>query len=144
MRQREGERLKEYLNRFNALTIRFQTHDEEMMIAAFEHGMAAGPFNDSLIRNPTKTFSKVREQAVTHIEAEEASGSRKDAWCEFHRAFGHNVERCIALCHQLADLVKDWFLKKYLEDSQEGPQGEVVLKEPEHETSIHGELNTIY
>jgi len=53
------------------------------------------------------------------------------------------MERCIALGHQLADLVKDGFLKQYLEDSQEGPQGEVVLMEPAHETPIHGKLNTI-
>jgi len=36
-------------------------------------------------------------------------GSRRDAWCEFHRAFGHNVERCIVLGHQLASLVKEGF-----------------------------------
>ena len=68
MRQREGDRLKEYLNRFNALTIRLRTHDEEMMIAAFEQGMAARPFSDSLIKNPTKTFC---ELCVVHIEVEE-------------------------------------------------------------------------
>jgi len=43
-------------------------------------------------------------------------GTRKDAWFEFHRAFGHNMERCIVLGHQLANLVKDGFLKEYLED----------------------------
>jgi len=40
------------------------------MIATFDYGMA-GPFNDSLIRNPTKTFSEVRERVVAYIEAEE-------------------------------------------------------------------------
>jgi len=44
-------------------------------------------------------------------------GSQRDAWCEFHKAFRHNVERCIALGHQLADLFKDGFLKEYLEDN---------------------------
>jgi len=42
-------------------------------------------------------------------------GSRRDAWCEFHKGFGHDVERCIALGYQLAGLVKDGFLKEYLE-----------------------------
>jgi len=54
------------------------------------------------------------------------------------------MERCIALGHELDDLVKDGFLKEYLKDSQEEPQGEVVLREPVHETPIHGELNTIF
>ena len=46
-------------NRFNVLKVRLQTHNEEMMIVTFEWGMTKGPFSDSLIRNPTKTFSKV-------------------------------------------------------------------------------------
>jgi len=46
-------------------------HDEDMMIAAFEQGIAAGPFSDSLIRNPTEKIFEVREQAVAHIEVEE-------------------------------------------------------------------------
>ena len=54
------------------------------------------------------------------------------------------MERCTTLGHQLTDLVKDGFLKEYLEDSQEGPQGEVALREAVHETPIHGELNTIF
>jgi len=48
--------------------------------------------------------------------------SRRDVWCEFHKAFGHNVERCIALGHQLASLVKEGFLKEYLEANQGEPK----------------------
>jgi len=54
------------------VTVRLQTHDEDMMVTAFIQGMAAGPFSDSLIRNPAEKFSKVREQVVAHIKAEEA------------------------------------------------------------------------
>jgi len=70
-------------------------------------------------------------------------GSRGDAWCEFHRAFGHNVERCISLGFQLASLDKEGFLKEYLEASQEEPNGEVAIKDQTHETPVHGDLNTI-
>jgi len=59
VRKREGQPLKDYLNRFNALTIRVQTHDEDMMIAIFEQGIAAGLFSNSLIRNPAETFFEV-------------------------------------------------------------------------------------
>jgi len=41
VKQREGEALKDCLNRFCTVTVRLQTHDEEMMIAAFKQGMAA-------------------------------------------------------------------------------------------------------
>ena len=29
-------------------------------------------------------------------------GPQKDVWCEFHKGFGNDIERCIALGHQLA------------------------------------------
>jgi len=42
-------------------------------------------------------------------------GGRKDIWCEFHKGFGHGVKRCMALGYQLAELLKEGFLKEYLE-----------------------------
>ena len=69
--QREGETPKD-LNRFWVLTVRLQTHDENVMVTAFEHGVAAESFTDSLIRNPTETFPEIRIRFVAHINAEEA------------------------------------------------------------------------
>jgi len=77
--QREGETLKDYLNRFYAVTVRLQTHDEEMMVATFIQGMTVGSFNDSLIRNPAETFPEVRERAFAHIEAKEAVLRKNDS-----------------------------------------------------------------
>jgi len=57
VRQRKGETLKDYLNRFWALTVKLRTHDENVMVFAFEQRVALGPFCDSLIRNPIETFS---------------------------------------------------------------------------------------
>jgi len=51
--QREAEgrvSLKDYLNRFWALTVRLHTHDEVVMVTTFEQGIVTGPFSDSLIR----------------------------------------------------------------------------------------------
>jgi len=39
--------------------------------------------------------------------------------------------------------VKEGILKEYLEAGQEEPKGEVALRNQAHETSVHGELNTI-
>jgi len=61
VKQREKEALKDYLNRLCTVTVRLQAHDEEMMIATFEQGIAVGPFSGSLIKNPAETFSEVRE-----------------------------------------------------------------------------------
>ena len=48
-------------------------------------------------------------------------GPSKDTWCEFHKAFGHNLRNCLALRHQLNELVRDSFMKEYLEENEEAP-----------------------
>ncbi|XP_068504378.1 uncharacterized protein [Phaseolus vulgaris] len=37
-------------------------------------------------------------------------GRKKDVWYEFHQAYGHPFHTCLALGHQLAELVKSGFL----------------------------------
>jgi len=68
--QREEEPLKDYLNRFWALMVRLQTYDKDVMVTAFEQGIAARLFSDLLIRNSAETFFKIRERVVAHIKAE--------------------------------------------------------------------------
>jgi len=47
----------------------------------------------------------------------------KDAWCKFHQVLGHPTRSCLALGHQLDELVKSGFLNDYLAESQGmGPQ----------------------
>jgi len=43
-------------------------------------------------------------------------GPNKNAWCEFHQAHGHYIRNCLALAHQLDELVKNGFLKDYLQE----------------------------
>jgi len=43
----------------------------------------------------------------------------------------------------LSELLKEGFLKEYLEANPEEPQGEVISGEQTHEVPINGELNTI-
>jgi len=52
--------------------------------------------------------------------------SRNEDWCEFHKASGHNVKRCLTLAYQLLKLVKEGLLTRYLEDGQEEPKVEVM------------------
>jgi len=47
-------------------------------------------------------------------------GPKPDAWCEFHKSFGHSLNSCLALGYQLAELVKCGFLKDYLLEKQAG------------------------
>jgi len=51
---------------------------------------------------------------------EKVLGPKPDAWCEFHKSFGHSINSCLALGYQLAELVKCGFLKDYLLEKQAG------------------------
>ena len=51
------------------------------------------------------------------VKIDKVLGPHKDSWCEFHQAFGHHINNCLALGHQLDELVKSVFLKDYLAGS---------------------------
>jgi len=73
-------------------------------------------------------------------------GPKSDAWCEFHKSFGHSINSCLALGYQLAELVKCEFLKDYLLEKQVGQSsGSQPLgsEGQQHEVPIHGEIHTI-
>ncbi|XP_068498825.1 uncharacterized protein [Phaseolus vulgaris] len=73
-------------------------------------------------------------------------GPKPDAWCEFHKSFGHSLNSCLALGYQLAELVKCGFLKDYLLEKKAGqssgsqPAGG---EGQQHKVPIHGEIHTI-
>jgi len=77
------------------------------------------------------------------VKSDKVLGPRKDSWCEFHEAFGHHINNCLALGHQLDELVKNGFMKDYLV----GPATTAALIVPEedqaHEMPILGEVHTI-
>jgi len=70
-------------------------------------------------------------------------GPHKDAWCEFHQAFGHSINSCLALGHQLDELVKSGFLNDYLEGSSGNEALTASAEDQAHEMPIHGEIHTI-
>jgi len=65
------------------------------------------------------------------------------SWCEFHQAFGHPINNCLALGHQLDELVKNGFLKDYLAGSSTAAALAVREEDQAHEMPIHGEVHTI-
>ena len=70
-------------------------------------------------------------------------GPNKNAWCEFHQTYGHPIRNCLALSHQLDELVKSGFLKDYLQEPQEDQALVAAGIDQGHEVPIHGEINTI-
>jgi len=83
---------------------------------------------------------------VPEKTTEKVLGPKLDAWCEFHKGFGYSINSCLALGHQLAELVKCGFLKDYLLEKQAGqPTGSQLVgnEGQQHEVPIHGEIHTI-
>jgi len=76
-------------------------------------------------------------------KSDKVLGPRKELWCEFHEAFGHHINNCLALGYQLDELVKNGFLKDYLAGSTETTALTVPEENQTHEILIHGEVHTI-
>jgi len=83
---------------------------------------------------------------VPEKTTEKVLGPKPDVWCEFHKSFGHPINSCLALGHQLTELVKSGFLKDYLLEKQ---ASQASRSQPagsggqQHEVLIHSEIHTI-
>jgi len=85
----------------------------------------------------------IAERLKTPLKTDKKLGPNKNAWCEFHQAYGHAIRNWLSLGYQLDELVKNDFLKDYLHE----PHGAQALAAPggdqRHEVPINGEINTI-
>ncbi|XP_068498472.1 uncharacterized protein [Phaseolus vulgaris] len=79
----------------------------------------------------------------TPAKTDKVLGPRKDTWCEFHQAFEHLITNCLALGHQLDELVKSEFLNDYLVWSSGAAALATPVEDQAHEMPIHGEVHTI-
>ena len=59
----------------------------------------------------------IAERLRRPAKTDKVLGPRKDSWCEFHEAFGHQIDNCLSLGYQ--------------------------LDEPAHEMHVLGEVHTI-
>ncbi|XP_068475099.1 uncharacterized protein [Phaseolus vulgaris] len=77
------------------------------------------------------------------VKSDKILGHHKESWCEFHEAFGHHINNCLALGYQLDELVKNGFLKDYLTGSTVTPDAATPEEGQAHEVPTHGEVHTI-
>jgi len=61
-------------------------------------------------------ITNIAERLKVPAKTDRKMGPNKNAWCKFHRAHGHYIRNCLALAHQLDELVKSDFLKDYLQE----------------------------
>jgi len=77
------------------------------------------------------------------VKSDKVLGSHKESWCEFHEAFGHHINNCLALGYQLDELVRNGFLKDYLDGSTTTTALAIPEEGQPHEMPTHGEVHTI-
>ncbi|GKV27692.1 hypothetical protein SLEP1_g36830 [Rubroshorea leprosula] len=69
--QREGESLKNYMNRFNDAMLEVNAFDEAVGVTAVIQGLNHDRFRDNLIKNTPTTFDEVNQRSLKFIKAEE-------------------------------------------------------------------------
>ncbi|GKV12093.1 hypothetical protein SLEP1_g23290 [Rubroshorea leprosula] len=69
--QREGESLKNYMNRFNDAMLEVNAFDEAVGVTAVMQGLNHDRFRDNLIKNTPTTFDEVNQRSLKFIKAEE-------------------------------------------------------------------------
>jgi len=85
----------------------------------------------------------ITERLKIPAKSDKKLGPNKNAWYEFHQAFGHPIHNFLALGHQLDELVKSGFLNDYLVELQGDPNSTASGEDQGHGIPVHGEVHTI-
>ncbi|GKU88705.1 hypothetical protein SLEP1_g2934 [Rubroshorea leprosula] len=61
--KKEGESLRDYMQRFNKVTLDIDNVPDTICLSALLHGLKRGRFLDNLLENPPKTWNEVNDRA---------------------------------------------------------------------------------
>ncbi|KAL0440387.1 UNVERIFIED_CONTAM: hypothetical protein Slati_2521700 [Sesamum latifolium] len=78
IRQKKGESLKDYLQRFNTAALEVPSATQEVKASAFEQGLMDGDFFKSLAKKPATKFDILVARAVKYINMEDAQASKRE------------------------------------------------------------------
>jgi len=77
VRQGQNESLRNYLARFNDSTIKVSNPNQELFVGAFQNGLRAGQFNESLAQKPTDSMEEIISRAECCIKGEENNAEKR-------------------------------------------------------------------
>src|ERR1044072_5155309 len=77
MRQRPSESLRDFMAMFNEETIKVSHLNQEIFVAAFQHGLEAGQFNESLAQKPSKSMDETISRAECYVKGEESNMEKR-------------------------------------------------------------------
>ncbi|GKV10023.1 hypothetical protein SLEP1_g21448 [Rubroshorea leprosula] len=77
--QKEGESLRDYMQRFNKATLDIDNVPDTISLSALLHGLKRGRFLDDLLENPPKTWNEVNDRSASFILSEDFQSSKRRA-----------------------------------------------------------------
>ncbi|GKV07505.1 hypothetical protein SLEP1_g19271 [Rubroshorea leprosula] len=77
--QKEGESLRDYMQRFNKATLDIDNIPDTICLSALLHGLKRGRFLDDLLENPPKTWNEVNDRSASFILSEDFQSSKRQA-----------------------------------------------------------------
>ncbi|KAL0430403.1 UNVERIFIED_CONTAM: hypothetical protein Sradi_0666300 [Sesamum radiatum] len=79
IRQREGESLKDYLQRFNTAALKVPSATQEVKANAFAQGLMDGDFFKLLAKKSATKFDVFLDRTAKYINMEDAQASKERA-----------------------------------------------------------------
>ncbi|GKV50663.1 hypothetical protein SLEP1_g57362 [Rubroshorea leprosula] len=77
--QKEGESLRDYMQRFNKATLDIDNVPDTICLSALLHGLRRGRFLDDLLENPPRTWNEVNDRSASFILSEDFQSSKRRA-----------------------------------------------------------------
>ncbi|GJT50392.1 hypothetical protein Tco_0976549 [Tanacetum coccineum] len=139
IKQKDGETIEEFMERFKTETGRMKGAPECMRISGFMHGVNNPELTKRLNERVPKTMEEMMTTTVAFIRGETAAASKKKVhapwkftsvvkrhasdrslsfksltFCEFHNDKGHSTDECVQLKKQIEELVRAGKLSQFV------------------------------
>ncbi|XP_073123115.1 uncharacterized protein [Henckelia pumila] len=77
MKQKDQKTLREFIQRFNCMTLEVPTATPDILISAFTQGLKVGEFFKSLVKKPPSSYNDLLARAEKYVNLEDTQRQRR-------------------------------------------------------------------